>query len=125
MLDFALGEFWQTKPGGFELVGLFSPQPLFVSLLDGSQRMVELEMARAYAGQHQLSLRLCVEAATSRRLQFAHDVGGDDFVRQVNFPLRSAFAVPVVVDAAQSKAAYGVIILYSSRTGQVSGYSID
>jgi hypothetical protein len=119
MLDFVAGEYWQTKTGGFELSAYHSAQPVVVTLGDGLNRVVDLDLVRAFSPQHQVALSLCAEAARSRRLQFAHDLYGDDLVRQINLPARSALAVPVVIDAASNSAAFGVMVFFKAKQDPV------
>lgn len=121
-----VAEFWaavgsspEAASGGglFQLAAFTSSQPLYVALLDNStgateERLVDQKVVQEFSGQHRLSLLLCRDAAEGRRPTWAYDLGGDELLPRLGFPISSGAGVPVFIGGPDG-AVVGVLVLYS------------
>jgi hypothetical protein len=80
------------------------------------QTTIDLRVARLFAQQHSLSLRLAAAAARSGRLEWSSDFGEDELLRRLTFDVVAAVAVPVFAERQG-----GAVPAAANASGTLSG----
>jgi hypothetical protein len=101
-----VGEAWAPDSAGkYQLLGFYTPSAL-VTTHEGRPRVIDLSLARAFAGQHQLSISLAAAAASSGQVQLRDNLGAcdtaDDMLKRLSFSVKAVVALPMVVGGGEA-----------------------
>lgn len=118
-----------------QLAAFFTPTPLVASHSQPGgkieQKVIDVQLARTFASQHQLSLRLAATVAKTGVPEWCYDLSGDDMLKRITFNCQTVIALPVFASrSVQNDDIFGkdnapkecrvVLILYSSHRETVS-----
>lgn len=121
-----VAEAWLVNEAAHELAAFHAPTPLYVEEVVAGEvvkRVVDLELARAFSSQHQLSHRLASKAAGSGSIEWCTELSGDALMEKLKFGVEGAVAVPVIVNGQNesSPVVPVVLVFYLAKPEQVRG----